>query len=293
MRADLRHQVVLGLVGGVLFVAVLGLSVGGCVVVSSGVAGSMGMWDDRVKATVTDSIDHVAGKPLWVETGNGEIEVVKSEGAQVRVTAELTAKDKARLEGAKLSLVRDADGKLRVSVLWPDGKRKPYEGAGMRVEIPDVASMELKTGNGRIRTANFSGALVAETSNGEIEVTDHNGTVKADTSNGAILLRNVGNVVADTSNGAIEVSLRDDATGPVKMDSSNGALSLTVGKAFVGTIKADTSNGGVLATCARASKVTVKKTSAEIVYGSATVEYGKGEESVLDTSNGTVTINEH
>jgi hypothetical protein len=82
------------------------------------------------------------------------------------------------------------------------------------------------------------------------------------------------------------VSLRDDATGPVKMDSSNGALSLTVGKAFVGTIKADTSNGGVLATCARASKVTVKKTS-------ATVEYGKGEESVLDTSNGTVTINEH
>ncbi len=279
------HQVVLGVFGGVLFAMALGVTacVGGCVVGTNGVA--MGFMGDRVKHSVTGEIEHVAGKPLRVETGNGEIEIVKVAGTQVKVYAELSGKDKARLEAATLKLSRDSSGELTVSVNWPDGKRKYHEGASLRIEIPDATGLHLSTGNGAIRASGFAGKLVADTSNGEIAISDHDGPVHADTSNGAITLNNVGNVQADTSNGEVNVTLRDDATGPVKLDSSNGALILTVGKAFKGAITADTSNGSVSATCQRASKVEVKRSSAR-------VEFGEGEASVLDTSNGSIEIRE-
>lgn len=279
------HQVVLGVFGGVLFFMALGITacVGGCVVGSNGV--SMGFMGDRVKHSVTGEIEHVAGKPLRVETGNGQIEVVKVPGTQVKVSAELSGKDKARLEAATLKLSRDNNGELTVSVNWPDGKRKYHEGASLRIEIPDATGLHLETGNGAIRASGFAGKLVADTSNGEIFVSDHDGPVHADTSNGAITLNNVGNVEADTSNGEVNVTLRDDATGPVKLDSSNGALKLTVGKAFKGVITADTSNGGVSASCPRATKVEVKKSSGR-------VEFGEGDPSVMDTSNGSIEIRE-
>ncbi len=279
------HQVVLGVFGGVLFFMALGITacVGGCVVGSNGVA--MGFVGDRVKHSVTGEIEHVAGKPLRVETGNGRIEVVKSGDTQVRVSAELSGRDRARLEAATLRLARDSDGQLTVSINWPDGKRRMYEGASLRIEIPDATGLHLETGNGEIRASGFAGKLVADTSNGEIFVSDHDGPVHADTSNGPITLNNVGNVEADTSNGEVNVTRRDDATGPVKLDSSNGALILTVGKAFKGAITADTSNGNVSATCQRASKVEVKRSSAR-------VEFGEGEASVLDTSNGSIEIRE-
>lgn len=279
------HQVVLGVFGGVLFFMALGISacVGGCVVSSSGVA--MGFMGDRVKHSVTGEIEHVAGKPLRVETSNGEIEVVKAPGTQVKVSAQLSGKDKARLEATTLKLSRDSGGELTVSVNWPDGKRKYDEGASLRIEIPDAVGLHLSTGNGAIRASGFSGTLVADTSNGAIDVSDHDGPVSADTSNGAITLTNVGNAEADTSNGEINVTLRDDATGPVKLDSSNGALMLKVGKAFKGPITADTSNGSVSATCQRATKVQVKKSSGR-------VEFGEGDPSVMDTSNGSIEISE-
>jgi DUF4097 and DUF4098 domain-containing protein YvlB len=279
------HQIVLGVFGGVLFFMALGITacVGGCVVAGNGV--SMGFMGDRVKHSVTGEIEHVAGKPLRVETGNGRIEIVKSGDKQVRVSAELSGRDKARLEAATLRLARDSDGQLTVSINWPDGKRRMYEGASLRIEIPDATGLHLETGNGEIRASGFAGKLVADTSNGEIFVSDHDGPVHADTSNGPITLNNVGNVEADTSNGEVHVTLRDDATGPVKLDSSNGALKLTVGKAFKGTITADTSNGSVSATSQRATKVEVKKSSAR-------VEFGEGDPSVMDTSNGSIEIRE-
>ncbi len=278
------HQIVLGVFGGVLFFMALGMTacVGGCVVAGNG---AMGLVGDRVKHSVTGEIEHVAGKPLRVETGNGRIEVVKSGDKQVRVSAELSGRDKARLEAATLKLSRDGDGQLTVSINWPDGKRRMYEGASLRIEIPDAIGLHLETGNGEIRASGFAGKFVADTSNGEIVISDHDGPVHADTSNGAITLTNVGNVQADTSNGEINVTLRDDATGPVKLDSSNGSLKLTVGKAFKGAITADTSNGSVTATSQRATKVEVKKSSAR-------VEFGEGDPSVMDTSNGSIEIRE-
>lgn len=280
------HQVVLGVFGGVLFAMALGITacVGGCVVIADGVS-AMGAMDERVKHSLAGEIEHVAGKPLRVETGNGEIEIVKVAGTQVKVSAELSGKDKARLEATTLNLTRDGNGELRVTVAWPDGKRKMYEGASLRVEIPDAMGLHLETGNGAIRAKGFAGKLVADTSNGEIYVGDHDGPVHADTSNGAITLDNVGNAEADTSNGQIKVTLRDDAIGPVKLDSSNGGIVLTVGKAFTGVITADTSNGGVSATCARAKQVEVKKS-----WGR--VSYGDGPASTVETSNGGIEIKE-
>jgi hypothetical protein len=291
------YQVALGVFGGMLFFVAVGVTacVGGCVIrTSSAVGQSMGAmayeggwdgWKDMHKVPMTGEVGHLAGKPLHVETGNGSIEIVKVAGTQVKVTAEVRSRDKARAEGAKLNVTRDGDGTLRVSVLWPDGKRKSEEGADLRIEIPDVSAMDLKTANGAIRAEGFSGKLVADTSNGTIDVREHDGAVHADTSNGAITLYNVGNVEADTSNGTIDVTLRDDATGPVSLDTSNGAILLKVGKAFKGTINADTSNGGVHADCPRATKVDVKKSS-------GSVQFGDGAESVVDTSNGAIEIGE-
>lgn len=284
-----------------------------------GVAVSAGAASSRPSFTQDDSswssssvkelrelhIAHKAESPLVVETGNGAIKIVKGGSENVDVRATVTARDQQRLGQIKVIAVRSDDGVLTIKAKFPDGRPKGPDGVSLEIIIPDARGLTLKTSNGPIEADGFEGKLVADTSNGAITIDHHAGdavlstsngpinasniaaSVNADTSNGRLLLKNVGTpLVAQTSNGPVDITLRPEATGPVKIDTSNGAIKLGVGASFGGSIVAETSNGAVkINTGAKAWKVNMKdKTHASIDTGAS------GEKSVLDTSNGPITI---
>lgn len=236
--------------------------------------------------TRTSSIPHVAASPLVVDTANGAITVTTApEAKEVTIVAKLRAQTKERLAATKVLAERKDDKTLSVYVKWPDDKRLSNEGCAFEIVLPNAANTKLTTNNGAVTAKGISGVVYAESSNGAITVEHAGGEVTAKTSNGSVTVSDApGKVVADSSNGSIKVSLTKDAKGPVNLDTSNGSITFSFGPAFAGTIEADTSNGKVTITGVEPTKLKQhKKTEAEI-------RLGEGEKSVLDTSNGSITI---
>ncbi len=108
------------------------------------------------------------------------------------------------------------------------------------VDVPDVYSVDLDTGGGRITVEDITGDVRADTSGGSIQIGEVTGTVYADTSGGRIEIGNVdGDVTADTSGGSIQIG---DVTGDAEADTSGGRIMIgNVG----GDMLADTSGGNI------------------------------------------------
>lgn len=236
------------------------------------------------EGTTSSRVAHVAGTPLVVRNANGAVRVQRGGGSEVVVDARIRARDAARLAATSVSSVRDADGTLRVGVVWPNNQRESTEGASLIVTVPDTASLDIETSNGAITIeGGLAGPASLDTSNGAITVRDYQGPVNADTSNGAVELTNVPAADVDTSNGSVKIVLAADATGPVRADSSNGSIELVVGAGFTGSVDADTSNGRVSCAVPRAAVVRQRNSS-------AFYRFGEGATSTLSTSNGSITI---
>ena len=238
------------------------------------------------EATRTSSIPHVAASPLVVDTANGAITVsTAAEAKEVTIVAKLRAQTKERLAATKVLAERKDDKTLSVYVKWPDDKRLSYEGCAFEIVLPDASSVKLTSSNGAVTAKGINGLVYAESSNGAITVDRAGGEVTAKTSNGSVTVNDApGKVIADSSNGSIKVSMTHDAKGPAKLDTSNGSITLSFGTAFTGTIVADTSNGPVTVNGVDTGKIKQHKKS------EATVTLGDGDASVLDTSNGSITI---
>ncbi|MCC6229758.1 MAG: DUF4097 family beta strand repeat protein [Phycisphaerales bacterium] len=236
--------------------------------------------------TRTSSIPHVAASPIVVDTTNGAITVsTAAEAKDVTIIAKLRGQTKERLAATKVLAERKDDKTLSVYVKWPDDKRLSNEGCTFEIVLPDAASAKLTSSNGAVTAKGIGGVVYAESSNGSITIEHANGEVTAKTSNGSVTVSDApAKVSAESSNGSIKVSLTKDAKGPVNLDTSNGSITFSFGPAFTGTIEADTSNGKVTITGVDPSKLKQhRKTEAEI-------RFGEGEKSVLDTSNGSITI---
>ncbi len=234
-------------------------------------------------------VGEAAASPLRVKTRNGSVKVVRVDAAagvagEIKVVANVRAATPERLEAIVIDVSKEPDGTLFVRPTPPDGQWRSGEGVGFEIFVPGASGVEVVTGNGSISIAGLSGHALLKTSNGAIRVDGHDGDVDADTSNGRIEALNVSGVVkADTSNGRIEVVLADGVEGPVDLDTSNGSIALEVGSAFGGELKATTSNGSVKVE-APGADVTKKRSS-------ATVRFARGGgSSVLDTSNGSITL---
>lgn len=276
----------------------------GCIIIADGNGGEYCSSANTVSDTRTIEAAHVSAAPIDVRTANGAIKVEAKPVTQVRVVATVRAQTLERLDATQVKVERGADNTLLVSVLWPDDRRRSGEGVSFEIALPDAAGVKAKTSNGTITLSGLSGEAVLETSNGRVSVDGHSGSVRIDTSNGGVMAKDVtGPVTAessnggvelvrvgtpvdvDTSNGLVRVTLRDEATGPVKVDSSNGPVTLAVGPSFAGEVVLDTSNGGVhLEELPAASVVSMGKSSGRIRVGSG------GEQSRLDTSNGSITV---
>lgn len=285
--------------------ALAGASVAsGCVVVVGGHGHHS--WDDDHKGhtnkeTRTISVPHIAGKPIEVKSRNGSVSIVRdSTITDVSIEAVIYSKNQERLTGAKVEAVRDGDGGLRVSVVWPAGRWQSNDGCSFKIRMPDATGVNVDTSNGSITFEGLDGDAVADTSNGSVRVERQGGSLRADTSNGKININGVaGNVVADTSNGGItivdvagsviadssngkvSVTLAPSSSGPVTVDTSNGSVEVVCGEAFAGEVAMDTSNGSITLT---ESDGTVHKGKGRL---SASVGTG-GARSVVSTSNGSI-----
>jgi len=240
-------------------------------------------------------------KSLVVKNVNGSVEIVKDPAAtdlqisaKVRCAAESKEAAEARLKDTKLLAERDAEGCVRVEVVFPS--REPAamnvvlnasrEGASLVIRAANLDGIEVDTVNGSITSGAFAGRAKLGTSNGAIRIDGHAGPVHLGTSNGSIEAARVGTpLIAETSNGRVEVSLAETATGDVTIDTSNGRVELQLPAAWQGTVHADTSNGSVETSIPSAKVVSASR-------GEATVTVGDGTKAkaTIDTSNRRVTI---
>jgi DUF4097 and DUF4098 domain-containing protein YvlB len=274
----------------------------GCIVIADG--GSYSSWDDStVKETRVTHVDHVAGSAIKVGSFNGAVAIRKGGTDKVDVTAKIRARTSERLQQVVIRTERSGDGVLHIEPLFPGNQHKGGEGVSFDITIPDTAGVSVQTSNGAIDVDGLAGPVDLRSSNGAITLTAHAGNATLETSNGAIKVRGTtgdinadtsnghidivgatGKVVADSSNGAIECEMAPSAPGPVNLDTSNGSIRLTIGPEFGGELEADTSNASV-------SLVNVRAASSKVAKGHASLKFEKtGGKSVLDTSNGSITV---
>lgn len=259
------------------------LTVPGVLALSSSalLGGCLSISPAKYERTLTAQNALAAPAPVKVRTGNGYIRVSRSTSGKVEVSADAALQTPERRDAfaVRSELV---GGDWVIEPVWPDGKALSNERCAFTIGLPDAASLDLETSNGRIEFAGFSGPAHAATSNGEIKVASHNGPIDASTSNGAVELKGVaGAAKARTSNGRITIELL--AAGPVEARTSNGRIDLTVPAGFTGRLAADTSNGRVTADLAAGARAELRKSS-------GAVDFGPGPESTLSTSNGAIHI---
>lgn len=289
--------------------AILALAVGtvasasGCVIIADGSGGYSSWNEETVKETRVTHVEHVAGKPIKVGSFNGSVAIRKGGTDKVDVTATIRARNKERLEKVAIRTERSADGTLHIEPLFPENQHKGSEGVSFEITVPDAAGVSVLTSNGSVDVDGLAGKADLIASNGAVTLTSHTGDAKLKTSNGSIKVRNTtgdidadtsnghidlvgvtGSVKADTSNGGIDCEMAAAGQGPVNLDTSNGAIHLTVGPAFGGSLVADTSNASI-------TLVNIDAATANVEKGHASIKFkAEGSRSVLDTSNGSITI---
>lgn len=275
---------------------------------AGGVSGCGSAWSDfscgmeRAERTDERVIDHVSNMPVYVRTRNGSITIRTGEGQKASISAKLSAKDEQSLGLITLTTERDAGGTLRVIADWPKGS-SGQQGCSITVTLPDARGLDLDTSNGSVTFSGASGDAKATTSNGSVNIASHNGNLRiettngsidaqhvagkliADTSNGRILAKEVGGpVTARSSNGSIDIGLATQNAGPVSIETSNSSATLRVGPAFAGELSASCSNGTVK--WIGPSSVTQSGSSKNAHFAFPQ----KGEKSRIETSNGSITI---
>lgn len=249
---------------------------------------------NRASLKKSFTVLHVPESSLSVSSRNGSIDVIADPDLDVVVIdATFTCggstmfEAEERVSEATLIIERTTSRTLTIRPEFPGGPRNG-DGARIVVHLPDADGVEISTGNGRVVVLGLAGPLLIETSNGRVRVEDHSGEAQIQTSNGRVtILRHGGPVEARTSNGKIILSLTNDVSEPFFLRSSNGSITVTVGSSFNGRVSFDTSNGRVRVRGDddRITRERLRKRSGYVVVGN-----DDGRESVIDTSNGSITF---
>ncbi len=283
-----------------LAMAMLG---GAGVLLAANGCGFANQFKDKVHLTSLQSIPHIAGSALSIETANGSVSVEAADRADVGIEVDLYGHDEARLQQAIIHAQRADDGSLSIWVEWP-GKRRNGEGASIEIDIPDVDGLEVASSNGAIAISGLAGHAELQTSNGSINIQQHNGSAWAKTSNGSISAQQVsggldlhssngkavisdagGTVRVQTSNGSIKVSMADSNMSPIDLNTSNGGVTVEVGDRFQGVLKCNTSNARIKL------DIEGQPELSKSAKGSMRLEFeGSDELSTIKTSNGSVRV---
>ncbi len=219
------------------------------------------------------------GGTLSIDLDRGSVDVETGEDNEVRVEASASGFGSGSIEFE----------------LESDGQNASFRGrsgfsfgllGGARIKVvarvPEVYSITVNTGGGRIEIEEIDGYVEARTSGGRIEVDGATGDVRLRTSGGRIQAENIGgDLHARTSGGRIRVS---DVAGHVDATTSGGRIAIDGAGALV---RARTSGGSISVRFDGPPEGTIETSG-----GSIEVEIPEGSALDLDarTSGGRVKV---
>lgn len=249
-----------------------------------------------VKESFSKDIALGSIKSLVVQTKNGAIEFLGTEGSSISVRGEKRVQGLGNLdeEIKKIIISYDLQGdRLIIKSESPsDGNffTKASYGTKFVVYLPPnaLASITGKTSNGAVKAQNLETSIQLTTTNGGVDLRNTRGRIQADTTNGGIDLYRVeligGNNVFSTSNGAIEGDILFPPSGSCDIHTSNGRIGLRVPSSSAFDFRASTSNGSI-----DFFGLSVLLTQSEKNLKSGRVNTG-GFRLDLATSNGTIRV---
>lgn len=256
--------------------------------------------------TVAEPLDSKGPVSLSVALDVGSIEVASDpslEGLEVRGMVRLKGRDeesaRARFEELGVSVERGA-GEITVAPTFAGGRRTS-ERMSLKVMVPSLDGVKLRTTNGSLVVSGATGSVEADTSNGSIKLVGCSGDGQLSTSNGSIrldgssgdvrgttgngsvrVLDHGGTLDLDTSNGDVDVSLAEGCAGTVRLRTGNGSIDLSVASDWSGVIEASTTNGQVR--FRDEDGLRQKGTASILAVGAG------GARSVARTSNGSIEV---
>lgn len=214
----------------------------------------------KIERVVEKTFTVQPGGKLSVETQGGDVRILTSNEATVKVTA------KERIRASSESEADELLQKLTLNIEQvPEGVSAlaKYEKAmggfhfgswppvqvDFTVTVPANYNVSLKTSGGDIKIADLAGKVYARTSGGDVTLGKITGEIDAGTSGGDVSLAEGGAAVKlSTSGGNIHV---DRAVGETDLDTSGGDIVI---KSVENTLHASTSGGNVTAGIAGALK---------------------------------------
>lgn len=182
-----------------------------------------------VNETVEQSLEVGPGTRILVETFNGRISVIPGgddttiEARVVKRGSGLSQADAEQdLRRVELSVVQEGS-RVTIAVRRNDDALSlGNSGADVELSVPSDSSLELRTSNGRIESANVTGSIIARSSNGGVTIRDAT-DVDAETSNGPLTVaESSGRLDLRTSNGELDIVAAENAV--VRAETSNGSL---------------------------------------------------------------------
>lgn len=177
---------------------------------------------------------------VLVQTRAGDVTLVRTEGAPT-VEAFVRAETQERADATSVTTTLGEGGRLEIGVLWPGDKRRNSESCDLRISLPEMDGVWIRSSAGDLEVAGMKGEMLLETSAGDVEVQGHDGPVTVITSAGDIEMESVtGAVSAKTSAGDIDLTR---VQGPVSATTSAGDIDASMIGPYHGTIEAKTSVG--------------------------------------------------
>jgi hypothetical protein len=221
------------------------------------------------------------GGRLEVELSEGSIAVETHHLPEVRIDARASG---WASNAVRFALEHDED-ELRLTGFrssWFPGLGPGH--VKVRVRIPDLFSVDLRTSGGDIDVAEVTGEVEASTSGGGIELQQIVGGVEVETSGGSIKGREIrGDVEAKTSGGSVHLS---EVKGDVEAKTSGGPIRI---HDVDGHVEAKTSGGSISVRFTGAPAGELKTSG-----GSIQVEFpqNQGVDLEAQTGGGRVAIDE-
>lgn len=185
------------------------------------------------------------GHKLSLKNSNGTIKIQGWEQEAVRVEAvkKVTAGSKARAEELMRRVeieIREEGGDLYILTRRPRTSSAGFwswlfdgdngkSSVSYTLHVPYGIIGDVRTVNGSVKVADFSGEIEVATTNGGIEIENSRGSV-----------------MAETTNGSISVEIVDvEPTSEIDLSSTNGRITLYLPTKFGGRISARTTNGSI------------------------------------------------
>jgi hypothetical protein len=216
-------------------VALVSLSLAGCDIAVNGEGGlNFDLAAGKAQDTWTRTYPLSRTGRLEIINVNGRITAEATDGANVEVTAERTAKgtsdDAARDLLKQIEMREEVGGeRVRVEVRAPRMRGSGHE-IKWTVRVPRGVAVDLRTVNGGVKMQSLEGEIRARTTNGGIT--------------GVGLVS--GSVDASVTNGGVEIELvKPVSTGTFDLQAVNGGVSLKMPAGSKADVAARCVNGGI------------------------------------------------